>query len=199
MAVQQQRLTPLTSENPRRLLLQQLAGHDHALDLVGALVDLGDPGSALPGRCRALGLAGSAGRKPPLSDTGTAARTAQVTALSDLLPAPVPSARSIAGTRQVSQRSVENGPGARLAESRFIRSGFAAFCGGRVGRVDVGAAGRRSDAINTRRRATRPCHGIHGDARTSGAARRLSADSVGHTRARPAAASDLRETWRPVH
>jgi len=25
-----------------RLLLQQLAGHDHALDLVGALVDLGD-------------------------------------------------------------------------------------------------------------------------------------------------------------
>jgi len=26
-------------------LLQQLAGHDHALDLVGALVDLGDLGS----------------------------------------------------------------------------------------------------------------------------------------------------------
>ena len=53
MAIQEQALTPLTSENPSRLLLQQLAGHNHALNLVGALVDLGDPGSALPGHLRA--------------------------------------------------------------------------------------------------------------------------------------------------
>jgi hypothetical protein len=31
-------------EHVRVLLLQELAGHDEALDLVGALVDLGDRG-----------------------------------------------------------------------------------------------------------------------------------------------------------
>jgi hypothetical protein len=49
------------------LLLQQLAGHHHALDLVGALVDLGDPGSALPGQRRACLIT-------PLPMTGYARR-----------------------------------------------------------------------------------------------------------------------------
>jgi hypothetical protein len=53
MAVQEQNLTTLTSENAPALLFQQLAGHDDALDLVGALVDLGDPGCAF----RANGMA----------------------------------------------------------------------------------------------------------------------------------------------
>jgi hypothetical protein len=39
-------LTRLTRGNDRVLLLEELSGHDDALDLVGALVDLGDPGSA---------------------------------------------------------------------------------------------------------------------------------------------------------
>jgi hypothetical protein len=35
-------LPPLTCANVNKTLLKELAGHDHALDLVGALVDLGD-------------------------------------------------------------------------------------------------------------------------------------------------------------
>ena len=36
----------MIAEQRRNRLLQELAGHDHALDLVGALVDLGDLGVA---------------------------------------------------------------------------------------------------------------------------------------------------------
>jgi len=37
-------INPVDEANTIMPLLQQLAGHDHALDLVGALVDLGDLG-----------------------------------------------------------------------------------------------------------------------------------------------------------
>jgi hypothetical protein len=76
-----------------------------ALGLVGALVDLGDPGFALPGQCRAWsGQLGGAGN--PLSDTGTATRTAQVTALLTSGPHPRRPARSTPGPWRVHGRSV---------------------------------------------------------------------------------------------
>src|SRR5512135_3702473 len=70
------------------LLLQQMAGHHDALDLVGALVDLGDPGSAHPVPTLRLIRVGwrcvehHGGTRP--GDTDAVTRAAQVTGLLDL-------------------------------------------------------------------------------------------------------------------
>jgi len=105
----------------------QLAGHHHALGLVGALVDPGDHGSALPCQRLRVEPAGSALRGAGPCDIGGVIRTAQVVGSFDLIgrhryrPAryrkgpPKAHRRSVRGQRKLAQH--------RPSESRLSAAG----------------------------------------------------------------------------